>query len=477
MKKSHLILGLLTLFLVSCGPNTPTKIDPAKVNVVKTQTAMAEDSQVVANVPPTATAKAKATATQRATAGPPDYIAPVISNVYSSVDTVYYEARDCGPTEVIIYAHVTDNSIAAVEVQYNFNGLGAGSESGWKSKKMDISQSGTSYYAVVLDAFSEGPVMGGKDGTLEYQVTAFDQAGNYSGEPAATSLSVSVIACQQQQAPSNGGNSNSGAPAGNNNNNAGAAPAGNNNNGGNNNAGAAPAGNNNAGAAPAANNNNGGGNAPATYPDPEFIVLNVSSDVVEPGSSVYIEWETINATCGVTMNGNTVNANGDYFYTIPTNAEKGSHTNTLVARGGDCNNPLVSTVTIPITITVPPTATPEPVVSSGFGYPKPGETVDLDKQGGADAEYAFPSRSSFGLYSLNGTGFSAWGNSIPSFDDCKNRMSGGGGSSANFSDGNTFYCFATSAGYVGYVQFHGFDVDMEINGGAADISYYAISSP
>ncbi len=425
MKNSYLVIGLFTLILLSCNLSSPTTNDPANDEGVKTQTPSTQDDQVGAS---------------------DDSIPPVISNVTSSEDTIYYEAQDCGPTEVIIYAHVTDNSIASVDLQYNFNGLGAGAESGWKTKKMDISQSGTSYYAVVLDAYLEGQVMGGNDGTLEYQVTAMDQAGNFSALPSDTSLSVSIIACQQQQGPNNSGD----------NDNPTAVP---------------PT------AVPAGNNNNGGGDPSTSYPEPEFTVVNVSSDNVEPGSSVYLEWEAKNATCGVTLNGDPVSNPGDYFYTIPSNAENGSHTHHLVAKGGDCNNPISNDATIPIYVNVPPTATPEPLVYSGFSYPGTGDTVDLDKQGGADAIYNFITYSNYGLTSANGTAFQVWGNSIPSFDACKTTINNGSGSSINFSDGNKYYCFGTGAGHYGYIEYHGFDGDPEVNAGAVNISYYSISSP
>ncbi len=79
------------------------------------------------------------------------------------------------------------------------------------------------------------------------------------------------------------------------------------------------------------------------YPLPIFNYFVGPSKAVLPGDEVTIEWEVLNAPCGVYFDTNPVNSIGYRRYTVPLSGAPATITHQLVAYGEPCSNPTILT--------------------------------------------------------------------------------------------------------------------------------------
>jgi hypothetical protein len=117
----------------------------------------------------------------------PDNSGPSIENLTVSADPVYFPLG-CGANNLTISAKITDDSgVASANVIYRYV-TGGGIKGNSHTAEMSLSGG---VYAVTIDVGSEAQeVLGGSDGTLEFQINAKDALGQLSTAP---NLSLKVV--------------------------------------------------------------------------------------------------------------------------------------------------------------------------------------------------------------------------------------------------------------------------------------------
>ncbi len=137
-----------------------------------------------------------------------DITKPAISQVKTSANPVYYDASTCGSNTLTISALVSDDSgsVTQVGIQYRYNGYAANALGNWR--KANLNATGNNQFSATIQVGNEASSdMSGNDGVLEYQLFAFDAAGNIQNEPNGHVLGVEVKKCSSQ---SSAGQSSSG---------------------------------------------------------------------------------------------------------------------------------------------------------------------------------------------------------------------------------------------------------------------------
>lgn len=156
-------------------------------------------------------------ATPDSSANNADTTKPVISQVKTSANPVFYGATTCGTTSLTISATITDDSgrVTQAGLQYRYNGYAANALGNWR--KANLNAAGNNQFSATIQVGNEAAGdMGSNDGVLEYQLFAYDAAGNIQTEPNSNIFGVEVKNCNQQSAgqsssgPSSSGPSSSG---------------------------------------------------------------------------------------------------------------------------------------------------------------------------------------------------------------------------------------------------------------------------
>jgi len=128
-----------------------------------------------------------------------DTTPPSISNINVLEDPVFYSAANCGTTTLSIDAVVTDDSgkVAQVGIQYRYNGYAANAIGNWR--KANLGSAGKDKFGITIQVGNEAESdMKGNDGVLEFQIFAFDSAGNTQTEPLGQVRGVQVKKCTHQ---------------------------------------------------------------------------------------------------------------------------------------------------------------------------------------------------------------------------------------------------------------------------------------
>jgi len=194
------------------------------------------------------------------------------------------------------------------------------------------------------------------------------------------------------------------------------------------------------------------------YPMPTIDRFVSGSDTVGSGETYTLEWATSNATCGVYLDGNTLDANGTMSLTAPATDVETRVMHILTAFGELCDNP--SRVEATVDVIVQPT--PNERISNDeqlFWQ----ESYDLDWDGIPD--FTFNGGDAFFfLDSLNGTYFLFLSGS-PTLATCRDLFSSPGA----LADTTVLLdermmgqsiCVQTGAGRVGYLTFIELGVDL-----------------
>ncbi len=202
VSKFALIAVLLCAASLACNlpinlgqPSSPT---PAQIQATPLVTVVT-NSNAPTLVAPTASANTSSA----------DTTPPSITAAKALQDPVYYGEASCGSTTLSIEATATDDSgkVTQVGIQYRYNGYAANSLGNWR--KANLNAIGGNIYSVTIQVGSEAAGdMKGNDGVLEFQLFAFDAAGNTQTEPVGRVLGTQVKKCASQS--SNQSSSSSG---------------------------------------------------------------------------------------------------------------------------------------------------------------------------------------------------------------------------------------------------------------------------
>ncbi len=441
-----------------------------------------------------------------------DTAAPVISNLTTSSEGVYYNDSSCGPTTLTISMSVGDDSgmIQSAGVQYRYNDFGQSGTPSDSWRTLNLSHNGGGSFSGTVDVAAEARVvLNGAGGALEYQAFAIDTAGNVKTLPGQVTYSLIVQSCESGVAgpppaadisgspvsppppsansptaiasssgnpgaapttsPSTGGSS----PPGNNNPPASNNPPGNSNPPANNNP---PAGNN-----PPANNPPAGNNSlpPAiTLPDIRYFTAPAS---VNLNDGFLVEWDVRDA-CRVTLNSNDVNhTDAEGFFSDIV----GERIFRLAAWGTPCDDSTLVEVVVTTqvvdpnassngiinpddntidpglvgggdgTVVLDPNAmaTPTPQIISGFVTLNDGESVDLG-DGGADVT------ANMAASELVGVGGILLVFDASGYADCQTLVDASGVSVKTAIIQNARICYKTGSGnygdlYIYYVDPYG----------------------
>ena len=138
-----------------------------------------------------------------ANAGSADSTPPIIGQISTSANPIYFGGTNCGTTTLTIEATITDDagSVTQVGIQYRYNGYAANALGNWR--KANLNSTGNNKYSLTIQVDSEANAdMAGNDGVLEYQLFAFDATGNIQTEPNGHVFGVEVKKCSQQSSGS-----------------------------------------------------------------------------------------------------------------------------------------------------------------------------------------------------------------------------------------------------------------------------------
>ncbi len=119
---------------------------------------------------------------------------------------------------------------------------------------------------------------------------------------------------------------------------------------------------------------------PCTNPTPTIVTFAVWPSVVMEGEIYALEWEVQDATCGVFLDGQPVDANGTVTLTAPAVDADQTFFHTLEAHGGACDSPTVVTQDVSVTVQAQ---------AAAFWYDTdvilyPDQTYDLNQDGWPD---------------------------------------------------------------------------------------------
>ncbi len=171
---------------------------------------------------------------------------------------------------------------------------------------------------------------------------------------------------------------------------------------------------------------------------------------LQPGDSYTLSWDTSNATCGVYLDGNWVEASGQMTLYVDAAAGAGSRTHLLVAQGGDCNNPTDATADVTVVIEV------EPTYNSGSVTIYNNNSADLGDGGWDDVIYSIEN----GTDTLTGLGGALLAVvSSADYPSCRNAIASYGDNVVYFSV-HDWICFQTREGNYGYLQVTGKTIDI-----------------
>ncbi|RME05666.1 MAG: hypothetical protein D6803_08435, partial [Anaerolineae bacterium] len=172
-----------------------------------------------------------------------------------------------------------------------------------------------------------------------------------------------------------------------------------------------------------------------------FYSLN-NNEVME-GSAILFTWDTENATCGVTLNGDSVPEDAvEYSAGTAMFGLAGTQlTFTLEARGGDCSNPDSVQQAVTITIVAPTTDGTATIYNAG--------DYDMDG-GGADLSFDYYSGDEGSLLGLGGTLLAVWYGGTPSVTQCRSYVDNSSYASVTIIEGD-WVCFKTGNGHYGYL--------------------------
>jgi len=137
--------------------------------------------------------------TANAGASNSDTTPPSINTIKVLEDPVYYGASNCGTTSLSIEAVVKDDSgnVSQVGIQYRYNGYAANAVGSWR--KANLKSTGADKFSITIHVDNEADSdMKGNDGVMEFQIYAFDPAGNTQTEPLGQVLGVQIKKCVSQ---------------------------------------------------------------------------------------------------------------------------------------------------------------------------------------------------------------------------------------------------------------------------------------
>jgi len=197
-------------------------------------------------------------------------------------------------------------------------------------------------------------------------------------------------------------------------------------------------------------------------PAPPVILSFSGNSPVQVGEWVSLAWETSDAACGVTLDGGSVDATGQFNYVpIPDDAGK-TYTHTLVAFGEPCSNPSQVSKTVSITVTSAVNT------AKGSGTLFAENSLDLGDGGGDDVLFDADSSETI-LLALWGTELAlAWQADVAA---CEAQLSGGGSLLLNIT-ANDIVCYRTSSGNYGYLTITGLYLDLyNPYNSSVDLSY------
>lgn len=128
-----------------------------------------------------------------------DTTAPVISNLTTSSENVFYNDSSCGPTTLTIALNISDDSgqIQSAGMQYRYNDFGQSGNQADSWRKLKLLSDGNGRFSATVNVSMETKsVLNGSGGSLEYQIFAIDSAGNIKTLPDQSTYAVVVQSCK-----------------------------------------------------------------------------------------------------------------------------------------------------------------------------------------------------------------------------------------------------------------------------------------
>lgn len=210
------------------------------------------------------------------------------------------------------------------------------------------------------------------------------------------------------------------------------------------------------------------GQPPAPPPTINFFTV---SNPVQAGDWVNLDWETFDASCGVTLDGNPVSTSGNTSYQTSAGNAGQTFTHTLIASGEPCNNPTDVSATVQVTVNSAPTTIAK---GSGSLY----DEQSLDVGDGFENDIIFDIEPGSTVLIGNGsTALAVWYGGPPSVNDCMSYIDSGAYGQVTIAIDDVV-CYGTGSGNYGYLTIDGMFIDLDNESNSyVSISYQTEINP
>jgi len=204
-------------------------------------------------------------------------------------------------------------------------------------------------------------------------------------------------------------------------------------------------------------------------PPPTINYFNVPNSV-QAGDWVNTDWEVFDAACGMTLDGNPVDASGFYSYQTSTGDAGKVFTHTLIAAGEPCNNPTEVIETKQVTVNSAST------IAKGSGSVKDEFSLDLGDGNGDDVIFDMQSSDTI-LLAVWGSELAVWYGGPPSVSDCVSYINSGSYTNISIVVDDVV-CYKTGSDNYGYLTINGMYIDLDdYSNSYVDISYTTELNP
>lgn len=198
-----------------------------------------------------------------------------------------------------------------------------------------------------------------------------------------------------------------------------------------------------------------------------FIGPNAS---LSPGDTYLLEWDVSGADCGVFLDGSQVSVSDVVSYSTPSDNSYQTWTHTLVAQGGDCNNPSEVDESVQIVVEAQ-----QNTIYKGSGDIYDENSLDLGDGNGDDIIFDAQSSDTV-LHAIWGAELAVYYGDQPSVD-CSSYIDTGAYTTVSIATGDVV-CYKTGSGNYGYLTITSMYLDLDtLANSNIGISYTTEVSP